>query len=55
MDRKLKYPRFVLCKKPQERTPIQREITFFLKVSKIAICCKIAKVGGGGGGNIEKI
>ena len=34
MDGKLNYPRFHLCKKPHEKTPIRREMTFFAKVSK---------------------
>ena len=37
MDRKLNYCRFELCKKPHEKRPIRREITLFLKVSKMAI------------------
>ena len=28
MDGKLNYPRFRLCKKPHEITPVRREITF---------------------------
>ena len=36
MDGKLNYPRFHLCKKPDEKTPIRREMTFFAKVSKTA-------------------
>ena len=31
MDGKLNYPRFHLCKKPHEKTPIRREMTFFCK------------------------
>ena len=34
MDRKLK--RFELCSKLHEKIPIRREITLFLKVSKMA-------------------
>ena len=45
MDRKLNNPRFALCKKPHEKRPIRREITFFLKVSKMAIFRKMAKGG----------
>ena len=37
MDRKLNYCRFELCKKPNEKRPIRREITLFLKVLKMAI------------------
>ena len=36
MDRKLNNPRFALCKKPHNKRPIRREITFFLKVLKMA-------------------
>ena len=43
MDRKLNYPRFRLWKKPHEKTPSRREITFFPKVSKAAVFGKIAK------------
>ena len=43
MDRKLNNPRFALCKKPHEKRPIRREITFFLKVLKMAIFRKMAK------------
>ena len=43
MDRKLNYCRFELCKKPHEKRPIRREITLFLKVSKMAIFRKVAK------------
>ena len=43
MDGKLNYPRFHLCKKPDEKTPIRREMTFFAKVSKTAVFCKMAK------------
>ena len=43
MDRKLNYCRFELCKKPHEKRPIRREITLFLKVSKMAIFGQIAK------------
>ena len=42
MDGKLNYPRFHLCKKPHEKTPIRRELTFFAKVSKTAVFCKMA-------------
>ena len=45
MDWKLNYPRFVLCKKPHEKRPIRGEITFFAKVSKMAIFRKVAKGG----------
>ena len=45
MDLKLNYPRFVLCKKPHEKRPIRGEITFFAKVSKMAIFRKVAKGG----------
>ena len=45
MDRKLNYSRFELCIKPHEKRPIRREITLFLKVSKMAIFRKIAKGG----------
>ena len=34
MDGKLNYRRFHLCKNPDEKTPIRREMTFFAKVSK---------------------
>ena len=37
MDWKLNYAGFVLCKKPHEKRPIRGEITFFAKVSKMAI------------------
>ena len=40
MDGKLNYPRFYLCKKPDEKTPIRREMTFFAKVSKTAVFAK---------------
>ena len=52
MDRKLNYCRFELCKKPHEKRPIRREITLFLKVSKMAIFPKIAK--GGRNENFQK-
>ena len=42
MDRKLNNPRFALCKKPHEKRPIRREITFFLKVLKMAIFRKFS-------------
>ena len=45
MDRKLNYCRFELCKKPHEKRHIRREITLFLKVSKMAIFRKVAKGG----------
>ena len=45
MDRKLNNPRFALCKKTHEKRPIRREITFFLKVLKMAIFRKMAKGG----------
>ena len=35
----------MLCKKPHEKRPIRGEITFFAKVSKMAIFRKIAKWG----------
>ena len=47
MDGKLNYPRFHLCKKPHEKTPIRREMTFFAKKSKTAVFCKMAKRGPG--------
>ena len=34
MDGKLNYPRFHLCKKPDEKTPIRREMTFLQKCRK---------------------
>ena len=34
IDHKPKQPRFVLCKKPQQKTSIQQEITVFPKQSK---------------------
>ena len=52
MDGKLKYPRFHLCKKPDERAPIRREMTFCAKESKSAVFCKMAK--GGPRENVEK-
>ena len=45
MDGKLNYPRFRLSKKPHEKTPTRREITFLPKVSKTAVFGKIAKRG----------
>ena len=45
MDGKLNYHRFVLCKKPHEKNPIRRDMTFFPKVSKTAVFRKIAKGG----------
>ena len=45
MNGKLIYPRLRLCKKPHEKTPIRREMTFFPKVSKTAVFGKIAKGG----------
>ena len=45
MDGKLKYPRFLLCKKPHEKIPMIGGITIFLKVSRRAVFCKIAKGG----------
>ena len=45
MDGKLNYHRFVLCKKPHEKTAIRREMTLFPKVSKTAVFRKIAKGG----------
>ena len=52
MDGKLNYPRFHLCKKPDEKTHIRREMTFFAKVSKTAGFCKMAK--GGPRQNVQK-
>ena len=45
MDGKLNYPRFHLCKKPDEKTPIRREMAFFAKVSKTAVFLQNGKVG----------
>ena len=45
MDGKLNYPRFHLCKKPDEKTPIRREMTFFAKVSKTAFFLQSGKGG----------
>ena len=45
MDGKLKHPRFVLCKKPQQRAPFKQEITIFQNVFKIAIFRLIALRG----------
>ena len=45
MDGKLNYPRFHLCKKPDEKTPIRREMTFFAKVSKTAVFLQNGKWG----------
>ena len=45
MDRKLNPCRFELSKKLHEKRPIRREITLFLKVSKMAIFRKVAKGG----------
>ena len=42
---KLNYPGFVLCKKPHEKRPIRGEITFYAKVSKMAIFGKVANGG----------
>ena len=47
MDQKLNYFKFELCKKPHEKRPIRREITLFLKVSKMAIFRKAKKLGKG--------
>ena len=52
MDGKLNYPRFLLCKKPDEKTPIRREMIIFPKVSKKAVFCKMAK--GGPRQNVQK-
>ena len=52
MDGKLNYPRFLLCKKPHEKTPIRREMTIFPKLSKTAVFCKIIK--GGPRENVQK-
>ena len=43
----------MLCKKPHEKRPIRREITFFAKVSKMATFGKVAK--GGTKGKCSKI
>ena len=43
MDRKLNYCRFELYKTQHEKGPVRREITLFLKVSKMAIFGQIAK------------
>ena len=43
MDGKLNYPSFLLCKKPHEKIPMIGGITIFLKVSRRAVFCKIAK------------
>ena len=45
MDGKLKYPRFLLCKKPHPKIPMIGDTTIFLKVSRRAVFCKIAKGG----------
>ena len=45
VDGKLNYCRFVLCKKPQEKRAIRREIAISLKMSKMAIFRKTAKRG----------
>ena len=45
MDGKLNYPRFHLCKKPDEKIPIRREMPFFAKVSETAFFSKMAKRG----------
>ena len=42
MDGKLKYPRFLLCKKPHGKIPMIGGIKIFLKVSRTAVFCKIA-------------
>ena len=52
MDCKLNYPRFVLCKKPHKKRSIRGEITFFAKVSKMAISGKVAN--GGPRENVQK-
>ena len=45
MDQKLNYCKFELFKKPHQKRPITREITLFLKVSKMTFFSKIAKRG----------
>ena len=45
MGGKLNYPRFHLCKKPDEKTRKRGEMTCFAKVSKIAVFCKVTKEG----------
>ena len=45
MDGKLKYCRFVLCKKPHEKRAIRREIANSVKELKMAIFRKTAKGG----------
>ena len=45
MDRKLNNPRFALCKKPHEKRPIRREITFFSKSVENGHFRKMAKEG----------
>ena len=45
MDGKLKYCRVVVCKKPDEKRAIRREIAISVKVSKMAIFRKTAKRG----------
>ena len=52
MDGKVKYPRFLLCKKLHEKIPIIGGITIFLKVSRTAVYCKTAK--GGQKENVQK-
>ena len=45
MDGKLNYCRFVLCKKPHQKTPIRRAIANSVKVLKMAIFRKTEKGG----------
>ena len=52
MDQKLNYPRFLLRKKPHEKTPIRQKMAIFPKGSKTAVFCKIAK--GGPRENVQK-
>ena len=52
MDEKLNYARFYLCRKPHEKTPIRREMTFFAKVSKTTVFWKMPK--GGPRENVQK-
>ena len=44
----------MLCKKPHKKRPIRGEITFLVKVSKMANFAKIAK-GGGTKGKFSKM
>ena len=45
MDGKLNDPKFLLCRKLHEKSPIRREMTVFPKVSKTGFFRKIAKGG----------